>query len=255
VRGEHGGWLPTRREFIGMTATVAAAALSALRARSAESEPAALIDTNVSLGHWPFRRIPLDATSALVAKLRAHGVAQAWAGSFDALLHKDISAVNTRLTEDCRRHGRDLLVPFGAVNLALPGWEEDLLRCHHEHRMPGVRLYPNYHGYTLDTPAFARLLELAAARVQLLNAFRTLRGKPVLDLAARGMRFEIATLEGVEGIARLLAQIPGDRLCFGSHSPFFYFESAKLKLQESALSEAQIKAISVDNARRLLTSA
>ena len=161
--------------------------------------------------------------------------------------------------------------------------------------MRGLRLFPNYHGYTLEAPAFARLLELAtarrllvqiacsleddrtqhprlqvppvdiapliallekipSARVQLLNAFRSLRGKPVLDLAAHGVRFEIATLEGVQGIANLLAQIPDDRLCFGSHAPFFYFESATLKLQESALSEARMNAICTGNARRLLTT-
>lgn len=101
-----------------------------------------------------------------------------------------------------------------------------------------------------------KLLQRApAARVQLVNAFRTLRGQPVLDLATRGARFEIATLEGVEGIARLVTQIPDDRLCFGSHAPFFYFESAKLKLQESALSETQMKAVCSENARRLLASA
>ena len=294
VRGENGDWLPTRREFIAATATAAVAAT--LPATAAEAKPAALIDTNVSLGRWPFRRVPLDETSALVAKLRAHGVTQAWAGSFDALLHKDLSAVNARLAEDCRRRGRGLLVPFGTVNPTLPGWEEDLRRCHEEHEMPGLRLYPNYHSYTIDAPAFARLLELAtrrkllvqiacgleddrtqhlrltvppvdmlpligllektpAARVHLLNAFRTLRGKPVLDLAAHGTRFEVATLEGVQGIANLLRQIPGDRLCFGSHAPFFYFESAKLKLQESVLSEAQMKAVCAGNARRLLATA
>jgi hypothetical protein len=289
---EHVDWLLTRREFIATTAAAAIAAT--LPAAAAETKPAALIDTNVSLGQWPFRRVPLDETPALAARLHTHGVTQAWAGSFDALLHKDLAAVNARLAEDCRRHGRGLLVPFGAIHPNLPDWEEDLRRCHEAHQMPGLRLHPNYHGYTLNTPAFARLLELAtsrkllvqiacsleddrtqhprlqvppvdlapliglletipAARVQLLNAFRSLRGKPVLDLAARGARFEIATLEGVEGIAQLLAQLPGDRLCFGSHAPFFYFESAKLKLQESVLSPAQMNALCADNAGRLIT--
>ena len=95
----------------------------------------------------------------------------------------------------------------------------------------------------------------ATARVQLLNAMRTWRAKPVLDLAAQGVRLEIATLEGVQGIANALAHIPGDCLCFGSHAPFYYFESAKLKLQESALSQAQMDALCAGNARRLLAAA
>src|SRR6185503_9236094 len=68
VRGENGTWLPTRREFIATTAAAAVAAT--LPAPAAEAKPTALIDTNVSLGRWPFRRVALDETSALVAKLR-----------------------------------------------------------------------------------------------------------------------------------------------------------------------------------------
>jgi len=176
----------------------------------------------------------------------------------------------------------------------LPDWEEELRRCVEEHRMAGVRLHPNYHGYKLDDPDFARLLRLAAERrllvqlalvmedermmhpllrleavdpapllglikqtanlrLVLLNGLRTLRGQPLLDLIAAGEVYvEIAMLEGVGGVANLLAQVPSQRVLFGSHAPLFYFESTLLKLKESALNEAQLGAIRRENAKRLL---
>lgn len=258
------------------------------------AERDALIDTNVSLGVWPFRSHRLASTPALVEKLRAHGVTQAWAGSFDALLHKDLSSVNARLADECARHGQGLLVPIGAINPSSPGWEDDLQRCAEEHRLPGIRLHPNYHSYKLSDAIFERVLRLAtergmfvqiaiimeeertihplvnvaptdtaplldvlkavpSARLQLLNAFRTVKGEAVLKLAAAGVRFEIAMLEGVTAIANLLETLPLESLCFGSHAPFYYFESAKLKLQESELGDQQHQKICAENARRFLT--
>ena len=255
-----------------------------------------IIDTNVNLSRWPLRRLTLDDPAKLVGKLRRYGVVQAWAWSFDGLLHKDIAGVNLRLVAECEAHGNGLLVPFGSVNPTLPDWEDDVRRCHEEHRMPGIRLHPNYHGYKLDDPRFARLLELAGerslmvqialtmedermqhpllrvphvdtgpllkmlrdrphVRIVVLNAFQSMRVDQVAALAAAGdVYFEIAMLEGVGGIDKLIADVPIDRVLFGSHAPLFIFESALGKLRESALGGATRKLICHDNAEGLLES-
>src|SRR5262249_9604135 len=117
-------------------------------------------DTGAYLGHWPFRRHGYEDTDRFLAKLRSLEITEAWVASFEGLLHKDLSAANIRLAEECRAHG-GALVPFGTVNPKQPDWEEDLRRCHEMLKFPGLRLYPNYHGYKLDDPAFAKLLGLA----------------------------------------------------------------------------------------------
>lgn len=122
------------------------------------------IDTNVSLSRYPFRRLPGDDPQELAGRMRLNNVVQAWAGSFDALLHRDMGAVNRRLSEDCRRYGNGLLLPFGTVNPLLPDWEEELRRCGEDYRMPGIRLFPSYHGYKLSDKAFIDLLGAATRR-------------------------------------------------------------------------------------------
>jgi len=159
----------SRRTFLGSslltTAGIGAFAAAGESGVQSSAAPATgpIIDAHVYLSHWPFRRIPCDETDELVRRLRASGVVEAWAGSFDGVFHRDVAAVNARLAEQCRASG-GFFVPFGTVNPALPDWEEDLRRCHEEFGMPGVRLHPNYHQYSLDLPDFARLLRVAAER-------------------------------------------------------------------------------------------
>ena len=122
-----------------------------------------IVDANVYLSRWPCRRLPQDDTAALVRALRAGGINSAWAGSFDALLHRDVAAVNARVAEECRAAGDGVLVPVGCVDPTLPDWQEDLRRCREVHGMRIVRLHPNYHGYELTDPRLAELLTLAEA--------------------------------------------------------------------------------------------
>jgi predicted TIM-barrel fold metal-dependent hydrolase len=254
-----------------------------------------MIDTNVTISRWPFRRLPLDDTARLAEVLVGHGVTQAWAGSFDGLFHCDLARVNEHLAEDCSTNGRQLLIPFGSVNVMLPDWQDDLHRCHERLHMCGIRLHPGYHGYDLTHADCSRLFAMAAERKLIVQLFiamedeRTqhpvhqipaVKTEPLSDLLRQhpgvrlvimnGLRaipltkaaelrqlghvwFDLAMLEGIEGLSRLVEQVSADRIVFGSHSPFFYFEAAKLKLAESNLPESVIDQVRTLNARALLS--
>jgi uncharacterized protein len=163
-----------RRQFLKTTALSAAASAIApalLSPAAAQYPPRGgtggrpfLIDTNVHLFSWPFRQLKYGSTSALLAKLRKHGVQQAWAGTFEGLYSKDLGAANARLVEECQRQANGFLVPVGSVNPMWAGWPEELRRCHEQHRMQAVRLHPCYQGYQLDEPEFVRLFAGAVER-------------------------------------------------------------------------------------------
>ena len=87
---------------------------------------------------------------------------EAWAGSFDALLHKNLGAVNAELSRQCSEYRkRFLMLPFGTINPTQPDWKEELRRCIEIHKMAGIRLYPNYHGYSLNDSPLVELVALA----------------------------------------------------------------------------------------------
>jgi predicted TIM-barrel fold metal-dependent hydrolase len=253
-----------------------------------------ITDVNVNLSRWPFRRLPHDDPVQLVRKLRSSGITSAWTGSFDGVLHKDLSSVNRRTVKDCEIFGDGLLIPVGSINPTLPAWKDDMQRCRDEHGIQIIRLHPNYHGYKLDNPVFAELLGLAVeqnfivqialkmedervhhplmqvemvdatplkelveqhpkSKILIINGMKGLQKNRLIELAKTGnVSFEISMLEAVGGVENVLKLIPIETLFFGSYFPFFYLESALLKMQESELGNFRSNAIFNGNAKRLL---
>jgi predicted TIM-barrel fold metal-dependent hydrolase len=254
--------------------------------------PWKIIDTNVHLFQWPCRRLPEDTVERLVDKLEKLDISQAWAGSFEGLLHRDVTGVNDRVAEACQRHGRGRLSPVGTIHPGLPDWEGDLRRCQQVHRMRVIRLYPNYHEYRLDDPRLGELLQRCAEAgvlVQLCVSLEDPRTQhPRLQAAdvdleplpsmmqahprakvmllnykptAGGLKtlptvpnlfVDTARVEGSDGYAQWLRTWPPSRVVFGSHAPFLIYESALIKAYEAELTDDELLALFQDNALGLL---
>lgn len=279
-----------RRTFISQATASSVVPMLAQQSQAAvpaQSAATPIIDTNVYLGAHPFRESITAKPNALALKLANQNVSEAWAGSFEALLQRDITSVNERLVHACKAGG-SVLKPVGSIHPKLPDWRGDVARCIEQYGMKALRLHPNYHGYSLDDPAFIELLEAATAkkllvqivaqmedertqhplvqmkpvdfkplspllkkmpeaRVMVLNANRVMS---MSALAGTKVMIDIAMLEGVGGVENLLKDWPLDQLVFGSFAPFFYWESARLKMQESELTNAQIAAVMHGNASK-----
>lgn len=272
-----------RRNFLLRSSAMLAA--SALHA----AEETKLIDCHVYLGSNPFRQLESENAEEFAHRLMKRGVTEAWTGAFEGLLRRDVAEVNRQLVQRCRDH--PILRPCGSINLALPAWQDDVRRCAEDHGMRVIRLHPNYHGYTLEATVFRELLDLATkhrlliqlvaqmedertqhpqvraapvdlkplsgimkemkqARVMLLNANAAMVLKHLQDCP--NVWLDFAMIEGVGGVENLLKSWPVARLVFGSFAPVFYWESAHLKMQESALDEGQAQTIQSLNAAALV---
>jgi len=118
----------------------------------------AIIDCNANLGNWPFRRTGYNTPDALLERLARVDIDRAWVTLLDAVMLKNVGAANPWLAEMVA--GYEQLMPVGSVNPTWPAWERDLAECV-DLGFRGVRVNPNYHGWTLADPIFGELLAAA----------------------------------------------------------------------------------------------
>ena len=105
---------------------------------------------------------------------------------------------------------------------------------------------PGLSALTLKNPGLARAA--IDVRIALASPLAT-------RLAGAGrVHLDISHHEGLQGLSRALQSVPADRVVFGSHTPLFVFEANLLKLRESPLPDAPLRAIAFENANRLVTA-
>lgn len=245
------------------------------------------IDVNVSFGSWPFQIFPQKTLPQLASMLVQEGIQSSLVSHIGAVLYPDTDFYNRQLLEEV--NGLPEVIPVMVINPTLPGWQKALNDYVGQNRLKAVKIYPNYHCYSLKSGAVNRLVRyLQGKNIRLLiqmriederNQYSRMRvpGVPVdrvIDLHRRFPDFsfvclntyhkearrlgqetsnvlvDIAFTERLETVVTLLRHIPPERILFGSHSPFFYTRSAVLKLDKSEIPTQTKSMIAEENARR-----
>ena len=222
-----------------------------------------LIDMNAHLGHWPFRRLRHNTAPELVALMDEKGIDLACVSSADAIFYKNSQAGNEELAEQIEPH-RDRLIPFAVINPTYADWEYDLRVCAEQFGARGLRLYPNYHNYTLGDRCCHDLVR-AATELGLIVSMPIRQ----IDQRQRHWLIEIPDLNlddiakyyiGISRltavmaaeIRRLMDNLGAERLVFGTGMPFKYADPPMVKLEVLDATEEDKDLIRSGNARRLL---
>ncbi len=120
-------------------------------------------DSNAYLGHWFARQIRHNTAPELVALMDENNIDKACVGSLSAIMYRNSQPGNEELAEEIADY-RDRLVPFGVINPDYADWEYDLDWCLNEMGTKGIRIYPQYHNYTLADSCCAELCQACQER-------------------------------------------------------------------------------------------
>jgi len=119
-----------------------------------------LIDINAYLGHWAFRQLRHNTAAKLVKLMDQKGIDKAIVASINATLYKNVHSANEEISEETKEY-RDRLIPFATLNPTYAGWERDLRICAEKLGLKGLRLYPQYHGYSLTDSNGLKIIDAA----------------------------------------------------------------------------------------------
>lgn len=248
-----------------------------------------LIDVNCSLGNWPFMRFAQDTPAKLAKHLAAEGVTTALVSALDNVLYPDFHTYNCILRKKLKPYPS--LIPVMTLNPAMSHWRDSLAQYDAAETAHTVKIFPNYHRYSLTDPCVDQLMCALAKRpkrtliIQMRiederNQYPLMKipGVPageIIQLANRYPRHNILCLcpyraeaitlvretknvsvdisfcEFLNTLKTLLRDIPARRLFFGSNTPMLYTRAAGMKIKLAEIPKQAMRAITAQNARRL----
>ena len=237
-----------------------------------------ILDVNLSVGRWPFRRLPLEEAAALDSALEKAGISGGLVRSLEAPFALNVYEANEALMEACRPFPK--LTPTPAVRPDFGLWRDVT--------GPAAVLHPNYHQYSLLSPEALEMVgALIAKKIVPVIVIREEdeRGQhplckvppvPAAEINALAEKFpdspfialnayagefkvftapnlyaDIAFAETFPALAFVVEVFGTDRLLFGSHAPFFCIHSETSKLEYAKLTEAQVSAVACKNYERI----
>lgn len=245
------------------------------------------IDTNACFGHWPYWDLRHKSAEDLVAIMDRFGIAQACALSLRGVLVDWRAGNEETFAAACRFPDR--LLPFVTLSPFMRGNGDELRRLAAAGAR-GLRLYPAFHSYPLDSKFVddvcraageCGLPVLIATRPMMNWRFNILAIDRIGVVVARHPKtafiisgpnylvefqalvklmracsnatYEHSCMQGFDAIPKLIACVGADRVLFGTGAVLHYAACNVAKLDGAHISDTDRELIANGNALRLLS--
>lgn len=243
-----------------------------------------IIDVNAQAGFWPIQRLTDRSLPELDRTFDQLGVEQVWLSAIESILFPEPDSHDWALFERLAEFPR--FRPVKTINPLLGNWKKSIAYAVSRFSIAGLKLFPNYHGYALNSetvrelcvvardqnlpiliqmrvndernqPHFLQVHGVPAEQVaELSTSFREnlmialcayASEVPKLAMGSANLLVDLSFLDEAESIERFAGDIPLDRIVFGSHAPFLHAQSAYMKLTHFKLSESLRRSVALDN--------
>lgn len=256
-----------------------------------------MLDASAFVGVWAFRHLQSRTVDEVIAELREHGIEGAALTPVEAVLTPEPSEVNRRFIAEVRGRAdtsfEAVMVPV--IDPSQPTWRKDLQEAIDlgQDQVRGVKIFPNYHSYTLEDDFVHELArELAGRRLTLciqtrmedersrhplmttesvaptqIAQFATAHSELRILVCSASM-IELRTYQDIPNVhvemsyvesGRLLkdalAQLGSERLLMGTHAPLYMPAVGVVKVTADEVGDDELDRMKSGNFRRLFGEA